>query len=61
MTITLHPYLTGAPHRTEYLETLFETIVAHPAVRMMTGGEIVDWYHCHEHVRGRSTGARAGG
>ena len=44
MAISLHPFLTGAPHRIKYLEQLYDYIGAKPGVCMMTGEEILDWY-----------------
>jgi len=44
MAISIHPYLTGAPHRIKYLEMLYDYILGHEGVAMMTGAEILDWY-----------------
>lgn len=44
MAISIHPYLTGAPHRIKYLEMLYDYILGHEGVAMMTGSEILDWY-----------------
>ena len=44
MAISLHPFLTGAPHRIKYLEELYDYIGSKPGVCMMTGEEILDWY-----------------
>ena len=44
MAISIHPYLTGAPHRIKYLEKLYDHILAHADVALMTGAEILDWY-----------------
>jgi len=44
MAISIHPYLTGAPHRIKYLEMLYDYILGHEGVAMMTGTEILDWY-----------------
>jgi hypothetical protein len=43
MAISIHPYLTGAPHRIRYLEELYDYIAGHDGVVMCTGGEIVDF------------------
>lgn len=45
MAITIHPYLTGVPHRIGYLEALLDYIMSHPDVVICTGGEIMDFYH----------------
>jgi allantoinase len=44
MAITIHPYLTGVPHRIRYLEALLDHIMAHEDVFICTGGEIMDSY-----------------
>ena len=44
MSISLHMYLTGAPHRIRYLEETYEYIMGHAGVVMWTGAEILDWY-----------------
>jgi peptidoglycan/xylan/chitin deacetylase (PgdA/CDA1 family) len=44
MAISIHPYLTGVPHRIKYLEMLYDHILGHRDVVMWTGGEILDWF-----------------
>jgi allantoinase len=44
MAISIHPYLTGVPHRIKYLEALYDYILGHEGVMMWTGAEILDWY-----------------
>lgn len=44
MAISVHPYLSGVPHRIGYLEKIFEHIQAKPDVAMWTGEQILDWY-----------------
>jgi allantoinase len=44
MAISIHPYLTGAPHRIGYLEQLYDYILGKDGVIMWTGSEILDWY-----------------
>jgi peptidoglycan/xylan/chitin deacetylase (PgdA/CDA1 family) len=44
MAISIHPYLTGVPHRIKYLEALYDYILGHDDVVMWTGAEILDWY-----------------
>ncbi len=44
MAISIHPYLTGVPHRIKYLEQLYDYILGHDDVVMWTGSEILDWY-----------------
>jgi allantoinase len=44
MAISVHPYISGVPHRIGYLEQLYEYVLAKPGVLHWTGGEILDWY-----------------
>jgi allantoinase len=44
MAISVHPYITGVPHRIGYLEKLYEYILQRPGVVMWKGEEILDWY-----------------
>jgi peptidoglycan/xylan/chitin deacetylase (PgdA/CDA1 family) len=44
MAISIHPYLTGVPHRIKYLEMLYDHILGHDGVVLWTGAEILDWY-----------------
>ena len=44
MAISVHPYLTGVPHRIRYLEALYDYILGHDGVVTWTGAEILDWY-----------------
>jgi peptidoglycan/xylan/chitin deacetylase (PgdA/CDA1 family) len=50
MAISIHPYLTGVPHRIKYLEALYDHILAHEGVVMWTGAEILDWYRAQTAV-----------
>jgi allantoinase len=52
MAISIHPYLTGVPHRIKYLEMLYDHILKHNAVVMWTGAEILDWYRSQLRVGG---------
>lgn len=44
MAISIHPYLTGAPHRIQALRDLYAYIQSHQDVAIMTGEAICDWY-----------------
>ena len=44
MAISVHPYITGVPHRIGYFEKLVEYITQRPNVWLCTGEEILDWY-----------------
>jgi peptidoglycan/xylan/chitin deacetylase (PgdA/CDA1 family) len=48
MAISVHPYITGAPHRIAYLEKLYEHILSREGVAMWTGAQILDWYLEHK-------------
>jgi hypothetical protein len=50
MSISIHPYLTGAPHRIRYLENLYDHILSHDGVALMTGAEILDCYIAQRQV-----------
>lgn len=44
MAISIHPYITGVPHRIGYLEKLLDYIGGHDDVVWMTASEIGDWF-----------------
>jgi allantoinase len=44
MAISIHPYITGVPHRIGVLERLLDLIDADPAAVWMTASQIGDWY-----------------
>jgi allantoinase len=44
MSISVHPYLTGAPHRIGYLEELLRYVSQQAGVVFWTGEMILDWY-----------------
>jgi len=44
MAISVHPYITGVPHRIGYFEKLYEYIRQRPGVMLWTGEQILDWY-----------------
>lgn len=44
MSVSIHPFLTGVPHRIKYLEKLLDYILGHDGVVSMTGADILDWY-----------------
>src|SRR5262245_36014619 len=44
MAISLHPYISGVPHRIGYVEKLFDYIRQRPGVVLWKGEEILDWY-----------------
>jgi allantoinase len=44
MSISIHPYLSGVPHRIGYVEELLDTIRKEDGTIFMTGEQILDWY-----------------
>ncbi len=44
MSIAVHPYITGVPHRIGYFEQLLDAIKQYPGVLFWTGEQILDWY-----------------
>jgi allantoinase len=44
MSVSLHPYLTGVPHRIGYLDELTLYMSQKPGVVFWTGDRILDWY-----------------
>jgi len=44
MAISLHPYLTGVPHRIGHFEALLDHLLGQDGVAWMKGCEIADWY-----------------
>jgi allantoinase len=50
MAISIHPYLTGVPHRIRYLEALYDYILGYDGVLMCTGAEILDIFR-HQQSR----------
>jgi allantoinase len=44
MCISMHPYLSGVPHRIGYVEELFEYVLSKPGVICWTGEQLLEWY-----------------
>ena len=44
MSICLHPFLVGHPHRAKYFAKALAHITSRQEVWLATGSEIVDWY-----------------
>ena len=53
MAISIHPYITGVPHRIGYLEGLLDYIRNHDGVAWMTASQIGDWYRSELERLGR--------
>ena len=44
MAISVHPYVSGVPHRITYLEQLYRHVLVKPGVLHWTGEQIADWF-----------------
>src|SRR5690606_20044264 len=44
MSIAVHPFLSGQPHRIRHVERTFEDILSRPGVACWSGEKILDWY-----------------
>lgn len=44
LSIALHPYLSGVPHRIGYLSAIVEKLASEEGVEFWTGSEITDWF-----------------
>ncbi len=44
MTIAVHPYISGQPHRIKHLEAVYDHINGHEGVIHWNGAQIYDWY-----------------
>jgi len=44
MSISVHPYITGVPHRIGYFEKLLDHIQSRAGVVIKTGEQISNWY-----------------
>jgi hypothetical protein len=53
MAISIHPYITGVPHRITYLERLYEYIRQRPGVCFWTDAQILDWYTDSQRALGK--------
>jgi allantoinase len=47
MSICLHPFLVGHPHRSKYFAKALAHVTARQEVWVTTGSEIIDWYKSH--------------
>jgi allantoinase len=44
MAISVHPYLSGVPHRIGYLEELYDYVLGREGVLVWSGEQILDWF-----------------
>ena len=61
MSISVHPYLTGVPHRIGYLEDLLKHIVGRSGAVFLTDSQILDWYREARAKEGVGSKAADGG
>lgn len=59
MTISLHPYLSGVPHRIGHIEQLYAYLRKQSDVEFLTGAEIVDWWRDALPAKGPSQPGRS--
>jgi hypothetical protein len=51
MAVSVHPYLSGVPHRIGYLEQLYDYVLGHDGVLVWTGEEILDWFLAQQNLK----------
>lgn len=44
MSMAIHPYLSGSPHRIKYIRETMEYALSKPGVIAMDGAQMLDWY-----------------
>lgn len=44
ISVAVHPYISGVPHRIRYFEEIFAEMAARPGVAFWTGEQIYDWF-----------------
>jgi allantoinase len=44
MSLAIHPYISGQPHRIRYLERFYEHVAKHDGVLHWNGVQLLDWY-----------------
>lgn len=44
ISVAVHPYISGVPHRIRYFEEVFERMAERSGVAFWTGDKILDWY-----------------
>jgi peptidoglycan/xylan/chitin deacetylase (PgdA/CDA1 family) len=52
MAVSVHPYLSGVPHRIGYLEELYDYVISHEGVLVWTGEQILDWFLAQQRENG---------
>jgi allantoinase len=44
VSLAIHPYISGQPHRIKYLEAIYDYVNKHDGVLHWNGEQILDWY-----------------
>jgi allantoinase len=44
VSLAIHPYISGQPHRIKYLEAIYDHVSRHDGVLHWNGEQILDWY-----------------
>jgi len=44
ISLAIHPYISGQPHRIKYLEQIYDHVAAHDGVLHWNGEQILEWY-----------------
>jgi allantoinase len=44
VSLAIHPYISGQPHRIKYLEAIYDHVNRHQGVLHWNGAEILDWF-----------------
>ena len=44
MSLVVHPYISGSPHRAKYVRQTLEYILSKPGVTVLDGEQLLDWF-----------------
>jgi allantoinase len=44
MSLAIHPYISGQPHRIRWLEEFYDHVAGHPGVLHWNGPQMLEWY-----------------
>ena len=50
ISLAIHPYISGQPHRIKYLEAIYDYVARHDGVLHWNGAQILDWYLAQQAV-----------
>ena len=48
MSIAIHPYISGQPHRIKYLEAFYDYVAQKTGVLHWNGVQLLDWYRSEQ-------------